>query len=93
VNDSRRGLLQSLLATPALAAAGIKNVEGKEVAVPKAGRTLLVFKFTAPATLDAHEHLSGKVRAMLDDAGLVDVPAILLPHCVDVQPVSLTEWE
>ena len=93
MNDSRRGLLQSLIAAPALAAAGIKNVEAKEVAVPAAGRTLLVFRVTVPAPATALELILNKVHEALEKNGLGDVPAIVVPHHIEVQAISLPEGE
>jgi len=93
MNDSRRGLLQSLLAAPALAAAGIKNVEAKEIGVPKVGRTLLVFRVTVPTTQDTFNFIVENVRDQMEKAGFGDVPAIVYPSHVEVQAISLTEGE
>jgi hypothetical protein len=93
VNDSRRGLLQSLIAAPALAAAGIKNVEAKEINVPKVGRTLLVFRVTVPTTQDTFNFIVASVREQLEKAGLGDVPAIVYPSHIEVQAISLPEGE
>ena len=86
MNESRRGLLQSLLAVPAVAAVGLSAP--KVVDSATSGKTLLVFKMTKPATQAAVQNCSDNIRSALDGHGFHDIRAIVLPEYLDMTVVQ-----
>lgn len=85
MNESRRNILQSILAAPAAAAVGlsapqvVKNQAG--------GNTLLVFRLTKPASHKAVQTCSDNIRSALDGHGFHDIRAIVLPEYLDMTVV------
>lgn len=89
MNESRRNILQSLLAAPAAAAVGLS---APQVVENKAGgRTLLVFKLTKPATQAAVQACSDNIRSALDGHGFEEIRAIVLPEYLDMKVHTIPE--
>jgi hypothetical protein len=91
VNETRRSLLQSIFAVPALAAApGLAAVSPPTVIEnAQKTRTMLVFKLTKPTSQESVRVLGAQIRAVLDEKGFSDIPAIVLPEFLDVGVLSL----
>jgi hypothetical protein len=87
VNETRRNLLQSIFAAPALAAVPVSPPTVVENS--PGTRTLLVFKLKQPAPQSLIETLKTDIRSKLDAQGFSDIKAILLPEYLDVGVLSL----
>lgn len=85
MNESRRNILQSLLAAPAAAAVGLSAPKVVENAA--GGKTLLVFRLTKPASHKAVQTCSDNIRSALDGHGFHDIRAIVLPEYLDMTVV------
>jgi len=84
VNESRRSLLQSLLAVPAVAAVGVKEPQVVENKV--SGKTLLVFRLTQPAPVAAVEQCKKEIREWLD-VHFAGCAGIILPSYMELSAV------
>lgn len=84
MNESRRNILQSLLAAPAVAAVGMKETKVVENAVR--GKTLLVFRLTQPAPAAALDQCKKEIREWLEHH-LSDCTGIILPAYMELSSV------
>lgn len=84
MNESRRNILQSLLAAPAVAAIGMK--EPRVVENKVSGKTLLVFRLTQPAPAAALEQCKKEIREWLD-IHFAGCAGIILPAYMELSSV------
>lgn len=84
MNESRRTLLQSLIATPAVAAVGLKEPQVVENKV--SGKTLLVFRLTQPAPAAALDKCKKEIREWLD-IHFAGCAGIVLPAYMELSAV------
>lgn len=91
MNETRRNLLQSIFAVPALAATPALAAASQPTVVENAQktRTMLVFRLTKPTSRESVKMLGDQIRTFLDDKGFSDIPAIVLPEYLDVGVLSL----
>lgn len=91
MNETRRNLLQSIFAVPAMAAAPGLSAVSPPTVIENAQktRTMLVFKLTKPTSQESIAILKAQVRDVLDNAGFSGIPAIVLPEYLDVGVLSL----
>ena len=87
MNESRRGLLQSLLAVPAVPAVVAVGVKEPQVVENKvSGKTLLVFRLTQPAPAAAVEQCKKEIREWLD-VHFAGCDGIVLPAYMELSAV------
>jgi len=95
MNETRRTILQSIFAVPALAAAPGLAAASPPAVIENAQktRTMLVFKLTKPTSQESIAILKTQIRSVLDDKGFADIPAIVLPEYLDLSVLSLPQGE